>query len=131
QSVEGIKRDLRRVLGKFAARTKTPEPRLHIYVSDPANLVDAKSIVVQALDNAQAHVTGERTRPVIRRPGADAIHLTSYGIPCVPFGAGGRVHPDTKGSSMHAFGEHVLLDDCIQTSKIYLGAALEICSRKP
>lgn len=131
QTVDGIKRELRKVLRAFAERKGLAEPRLHIYVSDPPNLVDAKLPVVEALGAAQALVTGERPGNVIRRPGADAIHLTSYGIPCVPFGAGGRLHPDTRGSSMHAFGEHVLLDDCVKTAKIYLGVALDVCSRKP
>ncbi len=131
QTVDGIKRELRKMLRAFAARKGLAEPRLHIYVSDPPNLVDAKLPVVEALGAAQALVTGERPDNVIRRPGADAIHLTSYGIPCVPFGAGGRLHPDTGGTSMHAFGEHVLLDDCVTTAKIYLGVALDLCSRKP
>jgi acetylornithine deacetylase len=131
QIIDGIKRELRGVLRGFAARKSMPEPRLHIYVSDPPNLVDAKLPVVEALSAAQQLVTGQKLGHVIRRPGADAIHLTSYGIPCVPFGAGGRLHPDTQGSSMHAFGEHVLLEDCLNTAKIYLAVALDLCSRKP
>jgi acetylornithine deacetylase/succinyl-diaminopimelate desuccinylase-like protein len=51
-------------------------------------------------------------------------------VPCVAFGPGGRMHPDTKGASMHAFGEHVLVEDCVAAAKIYLAAALDLCSRK-
>ena len=130
QSVESIKRGLRGVLRAFAARKRTKEPALHIYVSDPPNLVAESSPIVMALGDAQQHVTGERPKPVIRRPGADAVHLTAYGVPCIPFGPGGRLHPDTKGASMHAFGEHVLLEDCVQAARIYLAVALDICSRK-
>jgi acetylornithine deacetylase/succinyl-diaminopimelate desuccinylase-like protein len=67
---------------------------------------------------------------MIRRPGADAVHLTAYGVPCVAFGPGGRLHPDAGGASMHAFGEHVLVDDCVAAAKIYLATALDLCSRK-
>ncbi len=130
QTVDGIKRSLRRVLANFAKRKNCQEPKLHIYVSDPPNLLDAKLPIVTALDTAQKLVTGENSAHIVRRPGADAIHLTSYGVPCVPFGAGGRVHPGIKGASMHAAGEHVFLDDCVSTSKIYLALALDICSRK-
>lgn len=129
QTTETVKRGLRRVLAQFATRKGCAEPRLHIYVSDPPNLVAETLPIVQALGQAQAEVTGERPKPIIRRPGADAVHLTSYGIPCVPFGPGGRLHPDTQGTSMHAFGEHVLLDDCVQAAKIYLAVALDICGR--
>ena len=101
-----------------------------MYVSDPPNLVDAASPIAVALTDAQALATGERPAPIIRRPGADAVHLTAYGVPCIPLGPGGRLHPDTRGASMHAFGEHVLLADCVAAARIYLAVALDLCSRK-
>jgi acetylornithine deacetylase len=130
QTVDGVKRDLRRVLRAFAERTGTAEPALHVYVSDPPVVLDEKLPVIDALGAAQAAVTGETPAPIIRRPGADAVHLTAYGVPCVAFGPGGRMHPDTKGASMHAFGEHVLIDDCVAAAKIYLAVALDLCSRR-
>ena len=75
-------------------------------------------------------MTGQRPPPIIRRPGADAVHLTAYGVPCVTFGPGGRMHPDARGAGMHAFGEHVLVEDCVTAAKIYLALALDLCSRK-
>ena len=130
QTVDGVKRDLRHVLRLFAHRTGTPEPEVHVYVSDPPVVLDEKLPVVQALAAAQAEVTGQRPPPIIRRPGADAVHLTAYGVPCVAFGPGGRLHPDARGASMHAFGEHVLIDDCVAAAKIYLAVALDLCGRK-
>jgi acetylornithine deacetylase/succinyl-diaminopimelate desuccinylase-like protein len=130
QTVDGVKRDLRRVLRAFAERTGTAEPALHVYVSDPPTVLDETLPIVQALGSAQAAVTGEQPAAIIRRPGADAVHLTAYGVPCVAFGPGGRMHPDTRGASMHAFGEHVLVDDCVAAAKIYLATALDLCSRK-
>ncbi len=130
QTVDAVKRDLRRVLRKFANRTGTAEPAVHVYVSDPPTVVDDKLPVVQALAAAQGQVTGQSPAPIIRRPGADSVHLTSYGVPCISFGPGGRTHPDAGGQSMHAFGEHVLIDDCVAAAKIYLATALDLCSRK-
>jgi acetylornithine deacetylase/succinyl-diaminopimelate desuccinylase-like protein len=130
QTVEGVKRELRRVLRGFVKRTGMPEPAVHVYVSDPPTAVDETLPIVQALGAAQAAVTGERPATIIRRPGADAVHLTAYGVPCVAFGPGGRMHPDARGASMHAFGEHVLVDDCVAAAKIYLAMALDLCSRK-
>ena len=86
--------------------------------------------IVQALGAAQSAVTGEKAASIIRRPGADAVHLTAYGMPCVAFGPGGRMHPDARGGSMHAVGEHVLIDDCVVAARIYLAMALDLCSRK-
>jgi acetylornithine deacetylase/succinyl-diaminopimelate desuccinylase-like protein len=129
QTVDGVKRDLRKVLRAFAERTRTPEPALHVYVSDPPLVLDDKLPIIEALGAAQKQVSGERPASIIRRPGADAVHLTVYGVPCVAFGPGGRVHPDAKGASMHAFGEHVLVDDCVTAAKIYLALALDLCSR--
>ena len=130
QTVDGVKRDLRRVLRAFAQRTGTAEPDLHVYVSDPPVVLDEKLPIIEAMGKAQKAVTGEAPAPIIRRPGADAVHLTVYGVPCVAFGPGGRMHPDTKGASMHAFGEHVLVEDCVAAAKIYLATALDLCSRK-
>jgi acetylornithine deacetylase len=130
QTVDAVKRSLRSVLRQFAERTGTSEPALHVYVSDPPTTVDAQLPLVQALGAAQTQVTGESPAPVIRRPGADTVHFNAYGVPCVSFGPGGRLHPDSAGQSMHAFGEHVLIDDCVAAAKIYLAAALDLCNRK-
>ncbi len=130
QTVDGVKRDLRRLLRAFADRTGAAEPAMHVYVSDPPVVLEETLPIIQALGAAQAAVTGEQPVPIIRRPGADAVHLTAYGVPCVAFGPGGRMHPDTRGASMHAFGEHVLVDDCVAAAKVYLAIALDLCSRK-
>jgi acetylornithine deacetylase len=130
QSVDSVKRDLRRLLRGFADRTGTAEPALHVYVSDPPVALDETLPIVQALGAAQSAVTGEKAASIIRRPGADAVHLTAYGVPCVAFGPGGRMHPDARGGSMHAVGEHVLIDDCVVAARIYLAMALDLCSRK-
>jgi acetylornithine deacetylase len=131
QTVDAVKRDLRRVLLAFAERTRSPEPSMHVYVSDPPTVLDETLPIIQALGAAQTDVTGERPASILRRPGADSVHLTAYGVPCVAFGPGGRMHPDARGASMHAFGEHVLVDDCVAAAKIYLATALDLCNRKP
>jgi acetylornithine deacetylase/succinyl-diaminopimelate desuccinylase-like protein len=132
QTVDSVKRELRGILRNFGERKGIPEPNLHIYVTDPPVLLDEELPLIQALGTAQKDVTGERPPSIIRRPGADAVHLTAYGVPCVSFGPGGRMHPDARtASSMHAFGEHVLLDDCVAASKVYLAMALDLCNRKP
>jgi acetylornithine deacetylase/succinyl-diaminopimelate desuccinylase-like protein len=129
QTVDGVKRELRGVLRRFAERTDTPEPSLSVYVSDPPMLLDESLPVVQALGASQESVAGARPASIIRRPGADAVHFTNYGVPCVVFGPGGRLHPDAQGGAMHALGEHVLMDDVVLAARIYLMAALDICSR--
>jgi acetylornithine deacetylase/succinyl-diaminopimelate desuccinylase-like protein len=129
QTVDAVKRDLRRVLRRFAERTGAPEAAVHVYVSDPPTVVDANLPVVRVLAAAQQEVAGNSPPPIIRRPGADTVHLMAYGVPCISFGPGGRMHPDSRGASMHAFGEHVLIDDCVAAAKIYLATALDLCSR--
>jgi acetylornithine deacetylase len=131
QTVEGVKRDLRRVLRGFAGRKGIAEPKLHVYVTDPPVALDPKLPIIQSLAAAQTDVTGVSPPPIIRRPGADSVHLSAYGVPCVAFGPGGRMHPDARNaSSMHAFGEHVLVEDCVAAARIYLALALDLCSRK-
>lgn len=129
QSVEAVKRDLRGVLRRFAERTGGEEPSLHVYVSDPPTVLDETAAILPALAAAQRQVSGDSPAAIIRRPGADSVHFTAYGVPCVAFGPGGRLHPDAGGASMHALGEHVLIDDCVVAAKIYLALALDLCGR--
>lgn len=129
QSSEDIKRDLRRVLHSFAERRGIAEPTLSFSVTDPALQIDENLAVVSALKEAQAAVMGQTTRPFLRRPGSDAVHLTAYGVPCVQFGPGGRMHPDAQGRSMHEIGDHVLLDDVVLAARIYAETALNLCNR--
>lgn len=130
QTTDTVKRELRPVLQAFAERMGVPEPETFFYVSDPAMKIDEELPVVAALGAAQLAVMGERRPSAIRRPGADAVHFSRYDVPCVEFGPGGRMHPDAKSaSSMHALGEHVLIDDVVTASKMYLAAAIDLCSR--
>jgi acetylornithine deacetylase len=129
QTVDGVKRELRAVLRGFAERTNSPDPSLYVYVSDPPMLIDESLPIVQALGAAQAAVSGARPPSIIRRPGADAVHFTNYGVPCAIFGPGGRLHPDARGGAMHALGEHVLIDDVVLAARICLMTALDLCSR--
>jgi acetylornithine deacetylase len=131
QTVDQVKRELRAVLARFAERAGTPEPSIYVYVSDPPMHIDEQLPVVAALGAAQMDVMGERPASIIRRPGADAVHFTAYGVPCVVFGPGGRMHPDARGGAMHALGEHVLIDDVLTAARIYLATALDLCSRSP
>lgn len=131
QTVDQVKRELRDVLTKFAEHTGTPEPSIYVYVSDPPTRIDEQLPVVASLGAAQMDVMGERPASIIRRPGADAVHFTAYGVPCVVFGPGGRMHPDARGGAMHALGEHVLIDDVLTAARIYLATALDLCSRRP
>jgi len=129
QTVDSVKRELRTVLRRFAERTGTPEPPVSVYVSDPATVIEDTLPVVEALASSQREVMGERPASIIRRPGADAVHFNVYGVPCVVFGPGGRMHPEARGGAMHAMGEHVLIDDVVTASRIYLATALDLCSQ--
>jgi acetylornithine deacetylase/succinyl-diaminopimelate desuccinylase-like protein len=129
QSSEDVKRELRGVLRAFAERQGIREPTLTFSVTDPPLQIDENLPVVSALKDAQRTVMGESTKPFLRRPGSDAVHLTAYGVPCVQFGPGGRLHPDAKGRSMHEVGDHVLLDDVVLAARIYAETALNVCNQ--
>ena len=80
---------------------------------------------------AQAAVTGER--PAADHPAARRRRRASHRL----WGALRRLRSGRaacirtpRGASMHAFGEHVLVDDCVAAARIYLAMALDLCSRK-
>jgi acetylornithine deacetylase/succinyl-diaminopimelate desuccinylase-like protein len=128
QKADDIKRELRSVLRRFADRHQTDVPSLDFIVTDPPLVIDENLPIVTALGKAQQLVMGQQTTTFLRRPGSDAVHLTRYDVPCVQFGPGGRLHPDAQGRSMHAIGDHVLLDDVVLASRIYLETALNLCN---
>lgn len=130
QAVEDIKRELRSLLRGFANRQHISEPTLAFSVTDPPLVIDQDLPIVSALSEAQRSVMGQVSAPFLRRPGSDAVHLTRYGVPCVQFGPGGRLHPDARGRSMHEIGDHVLLDDVVAASRIYAETALDLCNRQ-
>ena len=131
QTVDAVKRDLRRVLRAFARahrhRRSLPCTSTSA-IRRPCWTKICRSSRRSAPRRRMSRAKGRAS--IIRRPGADAVHLTAYGVPCVAFGPGGRMHPDARGASMHAFGEHVLVDDCVAAAKIYLAIALDLCNRK-
>jgi len=129
QTADFVKRELRAVLRRHADEHGITEPSIEFLVTDPALVLDEGLPIVEAVGRAQQLVMGESSRPFLRRPGSDAVHLSRYDVPCVQFGPGGRMHPDAKGRSMHEIGDHVLLDDVVAATRIYLLTALDICNR--
>ena len=129
QSVEAIKRSLRRCLARFAERTGTAEPDMFVYITDPPMQIADDLPVVTALEAAQKSLMGSSQSPFMRRPGADGVHFTRYDVPCAVFGPAGRMHPDFLGKAMHAVGEHVSIDDVLAAAMIYLAVALDLCDQ--
>jgi acetylornithine deacetylase len=127
QTAEQVKRELRSLLRDFAGRHRIVEPSLSFLVTDPPLAIDQGLPIVKSIGDAQRAVMGEATTTFLRRPGSDAIHLTRYDVPCVQFGPGGRLHPSARGQSMHAIGDHVLLEDAVLAARIYLETALHLC----
>ena len=128
QKPDQVKRALRSVLRQFADRHRMDEPSLEFIVTDPPLVIDQDLPIVTAIGNAQRTVMEQATTTFLRRPGSDAVHLTRYDVPCVQFGPGGRLHPNAKGRSMHAIGDHVLLDDVVLATRIYLETAFNLCN---
>jgi acetylornithine deacetylase/succinyl-diaminopimelate desuccinylase-like protein len=116
-------------LQRFAQQHAIAEPTLALLVTNPPLEIGQELPIVKAMEAAQASVMGQKTTTFLRRPGSDAIHLTRYDVPCIQFGPGGRLHPSANGRSMHAIGDHVLLDDVVQASRIYLETALNLCGQ--
>lgn len=128
QTLEQVKRSLRRVLREFAASRSRPEPVLEFFVNDPPTVIGEDELITRVVRDSHHRVTGKDAQLIIRRPGADSTHLNRYDVPCICYGPGGRTHPDAKGL-MHAVGEHVPVENLVTAAKVYLDAALDICSR--
>jgi acetylornithine deacetylase len=129
QTTDQVRRSLRGVLREFASARGRSEPVLEFFVNDPPTAIGEGEAITEVMCASHRRVTGNDTRPAIRRPGADSTHLNRYDVPCICYGPGGRSHPDAK-ALMHAVGEHVLVDDLVTAAKVYLDAALDLCNRE-
>jgi acetylornithine deacetylase/succinyl-diaminopimelate desuccinylase-like protein len=130
QTADQVKRELRALLKNVAAESGEPEAGLSFYVNDPATLIDPGQPVIGAMRAAHEEITGAAAEPVIRLPAADSTHFNRYDIPCAVYGPGGFSHPDA-GTWMHAAGEHISVANMLTAARVYLAAALDICSRTP
>ncbi|MDP2239734.1 MAG: M20/M25/M40 family metallo-hydrolase [Burkholderiales bacterium] len=128
QTADDVKRSLRKTLRAFSNSNHCPEPTLEFFVNDPATTISAEELVTKVVCAAHKRVTSKESQLIIRRPGADSTHLNRYDVPCIVYGPGGRMHPDAKGL-MHAVGEHVYVEDMVTAAKVYLDAALTLCSQ--
>jgi acetylornithine deacetylase/succinyl-diaminopimelate desuccinylase-like protein len=101
---------------------------LEIFVNDPPTVIGEQELITQALCASHQRVTGNKSPFIMRRTGADSTHLNRYDVPCITYGPGGRTHPDAK-ALMHAVGEHASVDNLLTAAKVYLDAALTLCSQ--
>lgn len=128
QTAEEVKRSLRKALREFATAHGGPEPVLQVLVNDPPTEINEGALITQVVCDAHRRVTGKDSPFIIRRTGADSTHLNRYDVPCLTYGPGGRTHPDAK-ALMHAVGEHAHVDNLLTAAKVYVDAALTMCSQ--
>ena len=54
QTVDNVKRELRRVLRRFTEKSGRPEPVLHVYISDPPTVLDENLAIIQKSSDGAA-----------------------------------------------------------------------------
>ncbi|MED5580240.1 MAG: M20/M25/M40 family metallo-hydrolase [Nitrospinota bacterium] len=130
QEIENLRREIRKVLTDLSKKTGEDEAILDFYVTDPATYVAEEEEIVTSLARAHKEIIKSPPDFIARRPGADATHFNHYGIPCICYGPGFRVHPEVqkKGQYMHDAGEHIHEDDLETASRVFLNLALKICN---
>lgn len=80
--------------------------------------------LVQREAGKDARYARREARPFAKSSGGPATQRHKNGFRSERKDPGGRLHPDAHGSSLHAFGEHVLIEDVA-------GAARHRCRRRP
>jgi acetylornithine deacetylase/succinyl-diaminopimelate desuccinylase-like protein len=128
QTLEGVKRSLRKVLIEFARERSKPEPTLEFFVNDPPTAISEDDLIARIMGESYKRVTGKEPKNIIRRPGADSTHFNRYDVTCITYGPGGRSHPQAK-RSLDAEGEHASVENLHIAARVYLDTALAVCSR--
>jgi acetylornithine deacetylase len=125
-SIEDVRRSLRQVLSEFAKASNADEPALEFYVTDPATVLADDALVKKVLHDSHTRVVGREPETFIRRAGSDAVHMNSYGVPCLVYGPGGRTHPQAR--SLDASGDHASVENLVTGAMVYLDTALTLCN---
>lgn len=126
-AIEEVRRSLWQMLHAFAHERGKPAPMLEFYVTDPPTVLGDDSPIDGILREAHRAVAGQEPGTFIRRAGSDAVHMNSYGVPCIIYGPGGRTHPQAE--SLDVSGDHASVENLVTAAKVYLDTALTLCSR--
>ena len=129
QTLEGVKRSLRKVLREFAAERSKPEPTLEFFVNDPPTAISEDDLITRIMGESYKRVTAKEPKNIIRRPGADSTHFNRYDVTCITYGPGGRTHPEAK-KALDAEGEHASVENLYIAAQVYLDTTLSVCSRE-
>ncbi len=129
QTADQVKRELRALLGRVKGNGG-PAAELDFYVNDPPAYIPPNHPVVAAMRRAHAEETGRDHEPILRRPASDSAHTNRYDVPTCVYGPGGQTNDKgTEGGLARDLGENVRVDDLVTASRVYLAAALELCSK--
>ena len=132
QTVDSVKRELRRVLRRFGERKGIPEPKLHNLRHRSAGRCSTKTC-----RSSRRSARRSRTSPASDRRrssgGPAPMRCISPPMACLAWlFRPGRAHASRRAQCIvdACVGEHVLVEDCVAAAKIYLAMALDLCSRK-
>jgi acetylornithine deacetylase/succinyl-diaminopimelate desuccinylase-like protein len=128
QTIEAVKRSLRKALRGFAQARGKAEPVLDIFVNDPPTVIGEDEFITTVMCDAHRRIVGGEAPLIIRRTAADSTHLNHYDVMCVTYGPGGRTHPDAK-ALMHAVGEHCHVENLLNAARVYADVALTVCNQ--
>ena len=126
QTADHVKRQLRAVLRQHAQTHGFEEPALEFLVTDPARTLDHGLPIVGRWPPPK-RCDGRGEQAVHPPSGSTSICRVTT---CHAFSSvrAGACIP-TRRRSMHEVGDHVLLDDVVLASRIYLATALDLCNR--
>jgi len=121
-----IKEEIKRLV----ATVKKDDPRLDVEVDLLVNMPPAytppEDPIIQTIKTAHHTIFGENPNESFDGAFTDASHLTSYGIPAVIYGPGGRNKP---GIPDYVYG-YQSVEDLINATRVYALAALNFCMQE-
>lgn len=131
QSPADVKRELAKILRELERHDPELDTELDFYVTNPGMFLAPDSYVARVVRRAHEVVFGASPDVFYRGPCTDATHLQHAGIPTLIYGAGGRVRQDdgVLGWSSE-IGEQLYVEDLLMCTRVYVLAALDICSQK-
>lgn len=93
--------------------------------------------IFQAVQRAHKDITGKEVEITELPVASDACELVRHDIPSLNYGPSGRVRQLSQGSHYNdaqsdwnpSEGEHISIDDLVQTTKVYVSLIMDVCNR--
>jgi acetylornithine deacetylase/succinyl-diaminopimelate desuccinylase-like protein len=108
---------------------------MNVFMNQWGSECPSNEFIYQAMQRAHQDIMGEPVQITHLAVASDACELTRHDIPSLNYGPSGRIrhsegaHLNDAQSWDPGAGEHLSIDDLVNTTKVYASLIMDVCNR--